>query len=119
LPNITYMLYLVTWRLTGKPSFERIQRAAATIIATHPAGHRLCLIGGYRYRLLNASARASIDIDYHWEDDLQRKQMELADLLRSKLLPEVKREVGYDGDIRPGATPAAESPAVRIVEMAF
>ena len=98
---------------------ERIQRAAARIIATHPAGHQLCLIGGYRYRLLNASARASIDIDYHWEGDLQRKQMEIVDLLRSKLLPEVKRELGYDGDIRPAAGPEAESPAVRIVEMAF
>ena len=41
------------------------------------------------------------------------------ELLRSKLLPEVKRELGYDGDIRPAAGPEAESPAVRIVEMAF
>jgi hypothetical protein len=98
---------------------ERIQLAAARIIATHPAGHQLCLIGGYRYRLLNASARVSIDIDYHWEGDLQRKQMEIVDLLRSKLLPEVKREIGYDGDIRSAAGPEAESPAVRIVEMAF
>jgi hypothetical protein len=72
-----------------------------------------------RYRLLNASARASIDIDYHWEGDLPQKQMEIADLLHSKLLPEVKRELGYDGDIRPAAGPDADSPAVRIVEMAF
>jgi hypothetical protein len=98
---------------------ERIQRAAARIIATHPAGHQLCLIGGYRYRLLNASARASIDIDYHWEGDLQRKQIEIVELLRGKLPPEVTRELGYDGDIRPAAGPEAESPAARIVEMAF
>ncbi len=98
---------------------ERIQTLAATILATHPAGHQLCLIGGFRYRLLNASARASTDIDYHWEGDLPRKQLEIVDVLRSKLLPEVKRRFGYDGDVRPGTGPEAESPAVRIVEMAF
>ena len=81
---------------------ERIQTLAATIIATHPAGHQLCLIGGFRYRLLNASARTSADIDYHWEGDLQRKQVEIVDVLRSRLLPEVKRQFGYDGDVRPG-----------------
>ena len=80
---------------------------------------RLCLIGGFRYRLLNASARVSADIDYHWEGDLQRKQAEIVDVLRSKLLPEVKRQLGYDGDIRPATGPEAESPAVRIVETAF
>ena len=98
---------------------ERIQTLAATLIATHPVGHRLCLIGGFRYRLLNASARASVDIDYHWEGDLNRKQAEIVDLLRSRLLPEVKRQVGYDGDVRPAAGAGAESPAGRIVEMAF
>jgi len=98
---------------------ERIQLLAATILATHPAGQRLYLIGGFRYRLLNASARASSDIDYHWEGDLQRKQREIVDVLRRKLLPEVKRQLGYEGDIRPGAGPEAESPAVRIVETAF
>lgn len=98
---------------------ERIQLMAATILATHPAGHRLCLVGGFRYRLLNASARASTDIDYHWEGDLKRKQMEIVDVLRSKLLPEVKRQLGYDGDVRPAQSPEAESPAVRIVETAF
>ncbi len=97
---------------------ERVQRLAATILATHPVGHQLCLIGGFRYRLLNASARASSDIDYHWEGDLQRKQVEIVDVLRSKLLPEVKRQFGYDGDVRPGAGPE-ESPAVRIVATAF
>ncbi len=98
---------------------ERIQTLAATIIATQPAGHRLCLIGGFRYRLLNASARTLADINYHWEGDLQRKQAELVDVLRSKLLPEVKRQLGYDGDVRPGCGPGTESPAVRIVETAL
>jgi hypothetical protein len=100
-------------------TIERIQLIAATILATHPAGHLLYLIGGFRYRLLNGSARASSDIDYHWEGDLQRKQREIVDVLRSKLLPEVDRQLGCDGDIRPAVGPEAESPAVRIVETAF
>lgn len=34
---------------------ERIQTLVAKILATSPAGHQLCLIGGFRYRLrLNA-----------------------------------------------------------------
>jgi hypothetical protein len=76
---------------------ERIQTLAATILVTHPVGHQLCLIGGFRYRLLNASARASADIDYHWEGALRRKQVEIVDVLRSRLPPEVKRQVDYDG----------------------
>jgi hypothetical protein len=98
---------------------ERIQALAAALIATHPAGHSLFLIGGFRYRLLNGSARTSADIDYHWEGDLECKQSEIVDLLQDKLLPEVRRQFGYDGDVRPAAGPDAESPAVRVVEMAF
>ena len=49
---------------------ERIQALAAKTLATQPAGHQLHLIGGFRYRLLDASCRASVDIDYHWEGDL-------------------------------------------------
>ena len=45
--------------------------------------------------------------------------MEIVDVFRSKLLPEVKRQLGYDGDVRPAAGPEAESPAVRTVELAF
>jgi hypothetical protein len=98
---------------------EHIQTLTTAIIATHPTGHRLFLIGGFRYRLLDASARTSADIDYHWEGDLQRKQSEIIDLLRNRLVPEVKRQFGYDGDVRPATGPDAESPAVRIVETAF
>jgi hypothetical protein len=98
---------------------ERIQTIAARMVGTHPVGHGLCLIGGFRYRLLNGSARASRDIDYHWEGDLERKQAELVDVFRRKLLPEVQRQLRYDGDVRPAAGPQAESPAVRIVELAF
>lgn len=100
-------------------TIERIQTLTVRILATHPAGCGLCLVGGFRYRLLNESARASSDIDYHWEGDLQSKQEEITDLFRRKLLPEVKRQFGYDGDVRPAMGPDAESPVVRTVDLAF
>lgn len=98
---------------------ERIQLLAVQILATHPAGRGLCLVGDFRLRLLNESARASNDIDYHWEGDLHSKQMEIVDLFRSKLLPEVKRRFGYEGDVRAAIGPDAESPVVRTVDLAF
>ena len=104
---------------TGIATTERIQMLAAKVLATHAVGHQLHLIGGFRYRLLDASCRASIDIDYHWEGDLDKKQGEIVEVLRTRLLPEVKRQFAYDGDIRPASDPAAESPAVRSVDMAF
>ena len=45
--------------------------------------------------------------------------MQVVDLFRSKLLPEVKRKLGYDGDVRPAAGAEAESPVVQTVELAF
>ncbi len=45
--------------------------------------------------------------------------MEIVDLFRSKLLPEVKRRSGYDGDVRLAMGPDAESPVVRTVDLAF
>jgi hypothetical protein len=100
-------------------TIERIQLIVARTLATHSAGRGLCLIGGFRYRLLNESARASNDLDYHWEGDLQTKQMEIVDVFRSKLLPEVKRQLDYDGDVWPVAGPDAESPLLRTVQLAF
>jgi len=50
---------------------------------------------------------------------LDQKQAEIIGVLRQRLLPEVKRQFAYDGDIRAASGPAAESPAVRTVEMAF
>lgn len=100
-------------------TIEEIQRLAAGLIATSTAGHRLCLIGGFRYRLLSQSCRTSLDVDYHWDGDLNGKQMELADLLRRKLLPEVKRRFGYEGTVSPATGPGADSPFVRTVLAAF
>ena len=90
---------------------ERIQTLAARIVATQPVGHQLHLIGGFRYRLLDASCRTSIDIDYHWEGDLDQKQREILDVLRKRLLPEVKRQFAFDGDIRAENCRDANGPA--------
>jgi hypothetical protein len=98
---------------------ETIQKLIAEIIATHPAGHRLCLIGGFRYRLLNRSCRTSADIDYHSDGDLERKQEEVSDLLTKHLLPEVRKRFGYDGKAWKTTGPEADSPFVKTVAVAF
>jgi hypothetical protein len=59
---------------------ERIQMLAAKVLATHAAGRGLCLVGGFRYRMLDGSARASLDLDYHWDGDLVSKQAEIAEV---------------------------------------
>lgn len=98
---------------------EEIQRIVARLLATSPAGYGLCLIGGFRYRYLDQSVRRSRDLDYHWEGDLAEKQTELVSLFQRRLLPEVKRHLGYEGDVRAATGPEADSPAVCIVELAF
>ncbi len=94
---------------------EVVQRMVARLLATNPAGVGLCLIGGARLRLLDQSARRSLDMDYHWEGDLAKKQEEVARLLRARLLPMVKSKLGLDGDVRDGA----DSPFASMVELAF
>jgi len=98
---------------------ETIQKMITRLVATNPVGYRLCLIGGFRYRLLDQSARMSADIDYHWENDFGNKQKELAAVFQRKLIPEVKRQLGYDGTALEATGPEAESPAVKIVNLAF
>jgi hypothetical protein len=107
--------------MTSQPRslLDRLQSLVATLLATSPAGHGLCLIGGFRYRLLNASCRVSQDIDYHWDGDLETKQADVVNVLRKRLLPEVKRQFDYDGHVQPATGPGADSPAVRIIELAF
>lgn len=97
----------------------KIQKMTARLVATNPVGYRLCLIGGFRYRLLDQSARMSTDIDYHWEEDLGNKQHELVIVFQRKLIPEVKRQLGYDGTALEATGIEAESPAVKIVNLAF
>lgn len=101
------------------PIAEEIQQAVAKLLATSSAGSNLRLIGGFRYRFLDQSARLSHDIDYHWEGDLEAKQAELVILFARRLLPEIKHRLGFDGEARAAGGPEAESPAVRIVELAF
>jgi len=98
---------------------EEIQKMAAKIVATNPAGNRLLLIGGFRYRLLDTSARTSTDLDYHWPGRLEEKQRELSALFRTKLLPEVNREYGYEGTVKSATGPDPEFDLVKIIELAF
>lgn len=98
---------------------EEIQRLIVRTLAVNPAGHNLFLIGGFRYRFLNGSVRRSVDVDYHWEGDLTEKQREVISLFQRKLLPEVKRRWGYDGDVFPGGTLEEKSEEVKTVELAF
>ena len=94
---------------------EEIQRMVVKLIATSPAGEKLCLIGGFRYRFLDGSGRTSMDIDYHLDGDLDSKQREVIALLTRKLLPEVETRFGYDGNVQAATGPEADSPFVRIV----
>jgi len=97
---------------------EDIQRRAARLIATSPAGLGLSLIGGFRYRILDHSSRRSVDLDYHWEGDPEAKQAELADLLQRRLLPELKQALGLNGDVRVAGGLQVDSPFVKTVELA-
>src|SRR6516164_35376 len=98
---------------------DKIQRIAARIIALNPAGHKLLLIGGFRYRLLDHSGRFSRDIDYHWDGELKEKQQELVALAERVLIPEVQRKSGYEGKVGLASGPEAESPNSRIIELLF
>lgn len=100
-------------------AIEQIQQIVARLLATQPTGHDLWLIGGFRYRLLDQGARVSRDVDYHWSGDFARKQQEILALFTRRLLPEVRRRMELDGDVRAGGGPDIESPAVRTVELAF
>jgi hypothetical protein len=97
---------------------EAVQKLAVKMLAVNPAGEGLCLIGGYRYRLLDASCRRSLDIDYHWDGSLEKKQAEVVTLFRKKLLPLIRERMGYDGSVSPATGPDAESSAVKTVELA-
>jgi hypothetical protein len=80
---------------------EAIQKQAVKVLATNPVGEGLCLIGGFRYRLLDASCRRS-----------------LVRLFRKKLLPLLRERMGFDGSVSPATGPDADSPAVKTVELA-
>lgn len=98
---------------------EQIQRKVAHLVATLPVGVGLCLIGGFRYRLLDRGVRRSVDVDYHWAGDLEAKQQDLIGLFGRRLLPDVRRQLGLEGSVAAARGAAAESAAVAIVELAF
>ena len=98
---------------------DRLQRVIARLVATNPAGVNLLLIGGFRYRLLDNSQRFSVDIDYHWEGNLDEKQRELLRLCRRVIVGEIRRELGYEGSVSLGTGPDADSPNARFVDLRF
>ena len=97
---------------------EEVQKLAVQVIATHPAGEGLCLIGGFRFQLLDRSCRRSLDIDYHWAGDLEAKQAELVRLFRRKLLPLIKMRLGLDGSVHPADGAGDGSATVKTLELA-
>ena len=98
---------------------EQIQGMVVSLVATHPAGAGLCLVGGFRYRFLDNGPRRSVDIDYHWEGDLADKQTQLIRLFERRLLPDVRRRLGLDGSVAAPRGGAAESIATAVVDLAF
>jgi predicted nucleotidyltransferase component of viral defense system len=117
--DAVYTEWMLDMDVDQRKQVEAIQRMVARCVAIHPAGRNLLLIGGFRYRFLDESVRTSDDIDYHWSGDLGEKQKELVSLLTRVLLPEVRRRFGYAGAVGPRTGPDADSPAVRIVDLAF
>lgn len=97
---------------------ETLQRMAVKVLALNPAGEGLYLIGGFRYRLLDASCRRSLDIDYHWSGDLEKKQAEVVTLFRKKLIPLIRERMDCEGSVYPAKGPDSESPAVKTVDLA-
>jgi hypothetical protein len=105
--------------MNEKPEIiEKLQQLTARIVATNAPGEGLLLIGGFRYRWLDNSARMSMDIDYHWSGDLTKKQKALASLFERRLLPDVKRNFGYEGTVAE-ASALDESPMVKTIDLAF
>jgi len=98
---------------------DELQRFAARLIAAGPAGVRLLLIGGFRYRLLDGSHRFSADIDYHWDGDLRQKQQALRNYCNRVVLPEAKRLLGYEASASGRTGPDAESPNSAFLDLRF
>lgn len=97
---------------------ERLQTLVAQLVATQPAGAGLCLIGGFRYRMLDRGPRRSVDIDFHWTESLTAKRTELIALFQRRLLPEAKRRFQVEGSVTAGDV-REESDAVAVIDLAF
>jgi len=66
-----------------------------------------------------AECAGSLDVDYHWDGDLTEKQAQLVQLFRRRLIPAVRRQWAYEGSAAAATGPDAESPSVRVVNLAF
>ncbi len=106
-------------RAEQRQDTEAVQRMVARIVASNPAGRNLALIGGFRYRFLDGSIRTSDDVGYHWSGDLAEKQVELIALFKRVLLPQARRQLGYEGSVAAKSGPDCESLIVRTVDLAF
>ena len=96
---------------------ERLQQLIAQTIARE-SGERLLLVGGFRYRLLNKSIRQSMDIDYHYLENLEKTKNALVSLFQRRLFPEVKREFGLNGSAL--ERPDPENPErMQTIELSF
>jgi len=98
---------------------EQIQGIIVKALTQNPAGFRLYLIGGFRYRFLDNSCRYSRDIDYYWKGDLVEKQEQIREFLERHIIPEVTRLTGYEGSAHLAAGPDSESTMVKTVDLAF
>jgi len=98
---------------------EKIQKRIVKKIALNLAGTNLCLIGGYRLRLLDNSPRISMDLDYHSSEDLEKKRDEVITLLENKLLPEIHKDFGYEGTVAPARGPDKDSALLKTIDLAF
>ncbi|MEN8264876.1 MAG: hypothetical protein ABFR82_15595 [Nitrospirota bacterium] len=102
-----------------KNILEKIQKIIVKMLATSREGRNLHLIGGYRFRLLDNSPRLSMDVDYHSSEDLEQKRNGLISLFREKLLPQVKEQLGYDGNVGPATGPDTDTSLVKTADLAF
>ena len=92
---------------------ETAQHMIVRFIATTPVGEGLRLIGGFRHRLLDGSCRTSLDIDYHWDGDLEKKRDEILAALGKKLIGELERQLDHEATVAAPMGPDADSPLVK------
>lgn len=98
-------------RMVFAPAMNAFYKKGTSLV---PAG----LVGGFRYRLLDKGPRQSVDVDYHWAGDLAAKQQELIALFERRLLPDVRRQVGLDGNVT-AARGEPDSALVATIDLAF
>lgn len=97
---------------------EAIQRVIVPLVARHPAGVGLRLIGGSRFYLLDRSSRFSRDLDYDTSEELAVKQAAVLRVLQTKLVPDLAERFGVETLVAPLEGKDA-SPSVHELQVAF